>query len=163
MTSDLETAKVTNRFDNSFEVPLPPAEAWPILTNIGRIAPFMPGVELTEVVDERTYRGRISVRLGPTALVFSGVVTLEELDPVGHKARVKAQGNDAKEGGGANATASFRIEPAGNASKVLVRTDLVLSGAVAQYSLGMIQATATEVITQFAANLRGQIPRHRAA
>ena len=75
MTSDHETAKVTDRLDNSFEVPLPPAEAWPILLDIGRIAPFIPGVELTNVVDEKTYRGRISVRLGPTALVFSGVVT----------------------------------------------------------------------------------------
>jgi uncharacterized protein len=157
--------KVTDKLDNSFEVPLPPAEAWPILMDIGRIAPFIPGVELTDVVDEKTYRGRISVRLGPTALIFSGMVTLEELDPVGYKARVKAQGNDAKEGGGAIAAASFRIEPAGKGSKVLVHTDLVLSGAVAQYgrSTGMIQATATEIITQFAANLRGQIPRHRAA
>jgi uncharacterized protein len=93
------------------------------------------------------------------------VVTLEELDPVGHKARVRAKGNDAKEGGGANATASFGIEPAGNGSKVLVRTDLVLSGAVVQYGrgTGVIQATATEVTTRLAANLRGQIPRHRAA
>jgi carbon monoxide dehydrogenase subunit G len=54
MTSDHETAKVTDKLDNSFEVPLPPAEAWPILMDIGRIAPFIPGVELTDVVDEKT-------------------------------------------------------------------------------------------------------------
>ena len=50
-------------FDNSFEVPLPPAQAWAVLTDIRRIAPCMPGAELTDVVDERTYRGRIAVRL----------------------------------------------------------------------------------------------------
>jgi hypothetical protein len=94
--------------------------------DIGRIAPFIPGVELTDVVDEKTYRGRISVRLGPTALIFSGMVTLEELDPVGYKARVKAQGNDAKEGGGAIAAASFRIEPAGKGSLFLSFTKACL-------------------------------------
>jgi carbon monoxide dehydrogenase subunit G len=42
-------------FDNSFDVPLPPAEAWPVLMDIRRIAPCMPGAELTEVVDHKTY------------------------------------------------------------------------------------------------------------
>lgn len=48
---------------------------------------------------------------------------------VSHRARVKAQGTDAKDGG--TVTASFRLVPADGGSKVLVHTDLVLSGAVA--------------------------------
>jgi carbon monoxide dehydrogenase subunit G len=146
-------------FDNSFEVPLRPAEAWPLLMDIRRIAPCMPGAEVTEVVDERTYKGRIAVRLGPVALAFAGVVKLEELDGVNYKARVKAQGSDAKGRGAANASASFRLEPAGSGSKVLVHTDLSLSGAVAQYGrgAGIIQATAGQIMSQFAANLRAHI------
>jgi carbon monoxide dehydrogenase subunit G len=145
--------------DNSFEVPLRPAEAWPLLMDIRRIAPCMPGAEVTEVVDDQTYKGRIAVRLGPVALAFAGVVKFEELDSVNYKARVKAQGSDAKGRGAANATASFRLEPAGSGSKVLVHTDLVLSGAVAQYGrgVGIIQATAASIMTQFAANLKAQI------
>jgi uncharacterized protein len=86
---------------------------------------------------------------------------LEELDPVGHKARVIAQGTDAKDGGGAKATASFQLEPASDGSKVLVHTDLVLSGGAAQYGrgAGVIHMTAAKIITQFADNLRGQILR----
>jgi uncharacterized protein len=145
--------------DNSFEVPLCPAEAWPLLMDIRRIAPCMPGAEVTEVVDDQTYKGRIAVRLGPVALAFAGVVKFEELDSVNYKARVKAQGSDAKGRGAANATASFRLEPAGSGSKVLVHTDLVLSGAVAQYGrgVGIIQATAASIMTQFAANLKARI------
>ena len=146
-------------FDNSFEVPLPPAEAWPVLMDIRRIAPCMPGAELTEVVDDKTYKGKIAVRLGPVALSFAGVITFEELDNVNRRARVKAQGTDAKGRGGANATASFRLEPAAGGSKVLVHTDLALSGAVAQYGrgVGMIQATAAQIINQFAGNLKAQL------
>jgi carbon monoxide dehydrogenase subunit G len=146
-------------FDNSFEVPLPPAQAWPVLMDIKRIAPCMPGAELTEVMDDKTYKGKIGVRLGPVALTFAGTVTFEEIDNANHSARIKAQGTDAKGRGGANATASFRVEPAAGGSKVLVHTDLALSGSVAQYGrgVGMIQATAAQIINQFAGNLKAQL------
>jgi hypothetical protein len=146
-------------FDNSFEVPLPPAEAWAVLMDIQRIAPCMPGAQLTEVVDDKTYKGKIAVRLGPVSLAFAGTVVFEEIDDVNRRARVKAQGSDAKGRGGANATAAFRLEPAGAGSKVLVHTDLALSGSVAQYGrgVGMIQATAAQIMTQFANNLKAQL------
>ena len=59
-------------FDNAFEVPLPPAQAWPVLMDIRGIAPCMPGAKLTEVIDDKNYKGNISVRLGPVALTFAG-------------------------------------------------------------------------------------------
>ncbi len=146
-------------FDNAFEVPLAPAEAWTVLLDIPRIAPCMPGAELTEIVDPRNYKGKISVRLGPVALVFAGRVEFETIDDAAHTARVKAQGSDAKGRGAANATATFHLEPHGVGSKVLIHTDLMLSGAVAQYGrgIGMIQATAAQIIGQFAGNLRAQL------
>jgi carbon monoxide dehydrogenase subunit G len=127
--------------------------------DIQRIAPCMPGAQLTEVVDKSTYKGNIAVRLGPVALTFAGLVKFEDIDDANHTARVKAQGTDAKGRGGANAAASFRLEPSGTGSKVLVHTDLALSGAVAQYGrgVGMIQATAGQLMKQFAENLRKQI------
>ena len=152
-------------FDNSFEVPLPPAEAWPLLMDIQKIAPCMPGAELTDVVDDKTYKGKIAVRLGPVALAFAGVIKFEELDNVNRTARVTAQGSDAKGRGGANAAAAFRLEPAGAGSKVLVHTNLTLSGAVAQYGrgVGMIQATAAQIMGQFAKNLGAMAAERSAA
>src|SRR6202171_4411753 len=143
-------------FDNSFEVPLPPAQAWPVLMDIKRIAPCMPGAELTEVVDPTTYKGKISVRLGPVSLAFAGLVRFEEIDDQQHTARVKAQGTDAKGRGGANATASFRLEPTATGSKVMVHTDLTLSGLVAQYGrgVGVVQTTAGKLMQQFADALK---------
>ena len=148
-------------FDNSFEVPLPPAQAWPVLMDIKRIAPCMPGAQLTEVIDDTTYKGNISVRLGPVALTFAGTVKFEEIDNDNHKARVRAQGTDAKGRGAAQAMAAFRLEPAAGGCKVLVHTDLSLSGAVAQYGrgVGMIQATAAALIGQFANNLKAEIAK----
>jgi carbon monoxide dehydrogenase subunit G len=146
-------------FDNSFDVPLPPAQAWPVLMDIRGIAPCMPGAQLTEVIDPRTYKGQIAVRLGPVALTFAGTVKFEEIDEKNFRAQVKAQGNDAKGRGSAQAAATFRLEPAATGSKVRVHTDLTLSGAVAQYGrgAGMIQATAAALMNQFAANLKQQL------
>jgi carbon monoxide dehydrogenase subunit G len=146
-------------FDNSFDVPLPPARAWAVLMDIPRIAPCMPGAELSEVIDAQNYKGKIAVRLGPVALAFAGRVQIDSIDDANRSARVKAQGSDAKGRGAANATATFHIEPAGDGSRVLIHTDLMLSGAVAQYGrgVGMIQATAAQIIGQFAGNLRAQL------
>jgi uncharacterized protein len=148
-------------FDNSFEVPLPPAQAWPVLMDIRRMAPCMPGAELTDVVDDKTYKGKIGVRLGPVALTFAGTIKFEDIDNANHKARVRAQGSDDKGRGAAQAMATFGLEPTAGGSKVLVHTDLTLSGAVAQYGrgVGMIQATAAALITQFANNLKTELAR----
>jgi carbon monoxide dehydrogenase subunit G len=146
-------------FDNSFEVPLPVDDAWKVLMDIRRIAPCLPGAELTEVVDDRTYKGKVGVRLGPVSLAFAGTVKFEEIDDASHRAKVAAQGSDAKGRGAANATATFHLEPVSGGSKVLVHTNLTLSGAVAQYGrgVGIIQITAAQIITQFANNLKAQL------
>ncbi|MEE8445690.1 MAG: hypothetical protein V3S44_10095, partial [Alphaproteobacteria bacterium] len=38
-------------------MPVPVDQAWALLMDIERIAPCVPGAELTEVVDERSYKG----------------------------------------------------------------------------------------------------------
>jgi carbon monoxide dehydrogenase subunit G len=146
-------------FDNAFEVPVPVDEAWTILMDIERIAPCVPGAELTEVVDENTYKGKISVKLGPVALTFNGQTQFEEKDGDGHRARLKAQGTDAKGRGGAHANVSFHMEPSDTGSRVLIHTDLQLSGAVAQYGrgVGMVKDLAQQIIGQFAANLEKNV------
>lgn len=152
-------------FDNSFEVPLPPDQAWKILMDIERIAPCMPGAELTEIIDDKTFKGKVSVRLGPVALTFQGTATFEDIDDAVHTATVKAQGADAKGRGGANANVGFHLEPSDAGSSVKIHTDLQLSGSVAQYGrgAGMIQDLASQIIGQFANNLSKQIEADQSA
>jgi len=152
-------------FDNSFEVPLPPRDAWKVLMDVPRIAPCLPGAQLTEVVDEKTYKGKVSVKLGPVALTFAGTTQFEEIDEAGMKANLKANGNDQKGRGGANAKVNFHLEEAGSGTKVMVHTNLTLSGSVAQYgrAAGMIQGMAEALIGQFASSLKAQLAAESAA
>lgn len=146
-------------FDNEFEVPAPIDQAWDILMDIERIAPCVPGAELTEVVDEKTYKGKISVKLGPVALTFNGQTTFEELDVANYSAKLKAQGTDAKGRGGAHANVAFHMEPSDNGTKVIIATSLQLSGAVAQYGrgVGMVKDLSQQIIGQFAENLKKNV------
>lgn len=150
--------------NNSFDVPLPPAQAWNVLMDIPRIAPCMPGAELTGAVDKQTYNGKVSVKLGPVALAFAGQVKFTEIDEANLKARAKAQGKDSKGRGGANATVDFHIEQVAAGSRVVVKTNLSLSGAVAQYgrASGLIQDVASQLVGQFADALKAQLAAEKA-
>jgi carbon monoxide dehydrogenase subunit G len=150
---------------NSFEVPVPVDEAWKLLLDIKRIAPCMPGAELLEVVDPQTYKGKVSVRLGPVALAFVGTARFEEIDEAAHRARMKGQGSDAKGRGGASGIVTFALSPTAGGTKVDVNTNVNLSGSVAQYGrgTGMIQDVATQIIGQFANSLSAMIAHERTA
>jgi uncharacterized protein len=149
---------------NSFEVPITVDEAWKVLLDIKRIAPCMPGAELLEVIDPESYKGKVSVRLGPVALSFVGTARFEEIDEEGHRARVKGQGSDAKGRGGASGVVTFMLLPIEGGTRVDVDTNLNLSGSVAQYGrgAGMIQDVATQIIRQFATALQVMLEHDKA-
>lgn len=144
---------------NSFEIPLPPQQAWTVLMDIPRIAPCMPGAELVGQAPDGGYLGKVSVKLGPVALSFNGVAHFIERDEAAKVAKVKAQGSDQKGRGDASAVIEFRLSPAGQGSRVDISTDVTLSGLVAQYGrgAGLIQAVATKLVNQFASNLSSMI------
>jgi uncharacterized protein len=146
-------------FDNQLDLPLPLEQAWPLLLDIKRIAGCIPGAELTEVVDERTYKGRVAVKLGPVALSLAGEAKLDDIDPERHQARVSARGTDPKGRGSTDSTIRFRAEPAGDGTRVYIHSDVKLAGAIAQYGRGsgMIQGVAAQLIADFGKALKAQI------
>ena len=147
------------RIQNSFDVAVPVPQAWELLTDIEEIAPCMPGAELTEVLDGDAYRGNVTVRLGPVTLTFDGTARFDEMDSEAYQARVSAQGTDGKGRGGATADMTFRLEPTEQGTKVVIDTDLNLSGSVAQYGrgAGMINELANHLVGRFAESLHEKI------
>lgn len=147
------------KIQNSFDVAVPVSDAWELLTDIEGIAPCMPGAELTEVLEDNSYRGNVTVRLGPVTLTFDGTARFEEMDEGNHRARVSAQGSDKKGRGGATADITFCLEPKEQQTTVVIDTDLTLSGSVAQYGrgAGMINELASQLVGQFAESLHEKI------
>lgn len=147
------------QFTNAFEVSLPPADAWPMLLDVQGIVPCMPGAELIEMIDDKTFKGKISVRLGPVALTFICNAAFENVDADARRAQINATGADSKGRGNAAAVIDFRMQPSAIGTKVIIDTDVTLSGAVAQYGrgAGMMQSVANQIVSQFAKNLEARI------
>src|SRR5437868_1200748 len=135
------------QFENSFEVPLPPRDAWRTLLDIRKVAPCVPGASLTDVVDDKTFKGKVGVRLGPVSLSFNGTVTFEEVNAEAMFVRASARGADEKGRGGADAKVRFALEAIDGGTRVKVDTNLNLSGSVAQYgrASGIIRGVADQI------------------
>lgn len=153
------------QFSNSFDVSLPPDQAWAFLLDVESIVPCMPGAELLEKTDERHFKGKISVRLGPVALAFVCDAAFETVDDVNHEATVVSKGADTKGRGGAGATIRFKLSPKASGTTVAIDTDLAMTGAVAQYGrgAGMMQSVANQIILQFSRNLETRIAQLKQA
>ena len=150
---------MTIKIENSFLVPAALERAWEILTDVPRIAPCMPGAELTEVVDATTYKGQARVKIGPVQLLFSGEARLHDTDAVARVSRLSIRGNDTKGRGSVQSEMSFTLLPEGDQTRVNVATELAFTGSVAQYGRGasLIKEICNQFANQFAANLAAQI------
>lgn len=145
------------QIENEFQVAAPPDQLWDHLLDVERVAPCMPGAEVTEVVDERTWKGKVSVKLGPVSLAFAGTVTMEERDDVAHRVVLKAKGMEQKGKGAATATVTSWLEPASDATTVKMQADITLTGFVAQVSRGMLPDISARMTNEFAECLKASM------
>ncbi len=133
---------------NEFDVGVPVDQAWAVLTDLERIAPCMPGAQLTEVEGDE-YRGIVKVKVGPITAQYKGVATFTERDEASHRAVIDAQGRDTRGQGNANATITATLEAQGTGTRVKVHTDMKLTGKVAQFGRGAIQDVSATLLDQF--------------
>lgn len=145
------------KLEHTFEVPAPPEEVWDYLLDVERVAPCMPGAELTDVVDETTWKGKVNVRLGAVNLTYRGKVEIAEQDDDAHRVVLKATGQEMRGKGTASATVTSSLEQVGDGTRVDITTDMTLSGAAAQYGRGMIGDVSRKLTDQFADCLREQL------
>jgi uncharacterized protein len=147
------------QLNNEFVVNTPIDAAWLMLLNVERIAQCVPGGELLEKTDERSFKGRVSVKLGPMSFAFEGIAKFVEVEDAIRRARIEAQGSDKKGRGAVQAKVIVQLQPRDAATVVNIVTDLQLSGAVAQVgrASGLIEAVSRHLVEEFADNLNRQI------
>jgi carbon monoxide dehydrogenase subunit G len=148
--------------ENSFEVPAPLDVAWPYLLDVERVVVCMPGAELTETVDDRNWKGRVKVKLGPVSLAFAGKVTMTERDDDAHRVVLSGAGMEQRGKGRASVTVTTTAEETPNGTRISVVQELQVQGQVASMSRGMMQDVTSRLTKQFAecleANLQAEQP-----
>jgi len=142
---------------NEFTVNRPIDEAWPLITDLERIAPCLPGAELQEVEGE-TYRGVVKVKLGAISSQFKGEAHFVERDDERYRAVIKGAGRDTGGRGNASAEITAQAESLSPTStRVAVTTDLHITGKVAQFGRGIMADVSSKLMAQFADNLNQMI------
>jgi carbon monoxide dehydrogenase subunit G len=137
---------------HEFTVDVPVDRAWAVLTDIERIAPCMPGAELTGV-DSGTYHGLVKVKVGPISAQYKGTASFVEKDEAAHRVVLKAAGRDTRGQGNASATVTAVMTGQGDGTRVEIATDMTVSGRVAQFGRGVMADVTARLLQQFVDNL----------
>jgi uncharacterized protein len=152
------------KLEHSFQVNAPLETVWDRLIDVQKVAPCLPGAEITEAGDDGSYRGTFSVRLGPTTAVYRGELAMDEVDVAAHRVVMRASGQDKRGQGSAKASIVSRLAEAEGVTTVEVETDFTITGRLARFGRGgMIQDISNRLLKDFAECLQQKIEAPPAA
>ncbi len=125
--------------------------------DVPRVIPCMPGATLTETVDDSNWKAKLNVKLGPISLAFDTDVKREETDEAARRATLSAKARESRGRGAAQATIVSALSQLDGGTRVDVTTDLMLTGAVAQYGRGIVEDVSQQMVQSFANCLQAQL------
>jgi hypothetical protein len=141
----------------TFQVEAPVDAVWRFMLDPHQVVTCMPGAQLEEVVDDRTFLGSVKVKLGAINTSYKGRVQITEMDLQTHTVKLTAEG---RETGGGTAKGTLRSElrslPDGQ-TEVLAQASIDLTGRVMQMGRGMIQGVSHQLFQQFVASTRERL------
>jgi uncharacterized protein len=144
--------------DKTFVVRAPVARVWDFLTDPRRVARCMPGAAVTEQVDEKSYAGTLTVKVGPVTASYKGKMSFARLDAEARAAEIVASGQDVRGKGGASMRLSSRLsERAGEGTEVFASSEVNVTGILAQMGRGMIQDVGEQIFQKFTDAMRAEL------
>jgi uncharacterized protein len=144
------------KIEDQFRVDVPIDEAWKVLLDLERIAPCLPGAQLTEVEGDE-YRGTVKIKVGPITAQYKGVAKITEADEANHKVVLQAEGRDTRGQGNASAAVVATLVEEDGGTVVKIDTDLNITGKVAQFGRGVMADVSGKLLGQFADNLKKDV------
>jgi uncharacterized protein len=152
------------KLEQSFTVNAPVEQVWAALVDVERVAPCLPGAEITGQSPDGGYEGTFTVKLGPATASYRGSLKMESLDEDARVATMTAKGTDKRGQGGANASIVSTLRQDGEETVVEVVTDFVITGRLARFGRGgMIEDISKRLMRDFAGCLQTTVGREPAA
>lgn len=146
------------QIEKTFQVAEPIEQVWALLSDPQRVAVSVPGAKITEQVNETTYKGAISVKVGPSATDYKGEVQIVRLDAENHEIEILGKGQDTKGRGSASMKMTGRaraLETGG--TEVTSISELNVIGVVAQMGARVINEVSNVMFAQFIRNFETQL------
>lgn len=151
------------RIEKQFTIAAAPDAVWAFLTDPHRVARCLPGAAITEQIDERSYAGKMTLKVGPVSSSYKGKVVFARLDAASRTAELRATGQDVQGRGGADMTMTSTLAPEGAGTAVSVVSEVNVTGILAQFGRGMIQDVSDQMFGTFTANMRNELAPGTAA
>ena len=145
------------QLENSFQVSAPPDKVFAYLLDINKVVGCVPGAELTEVVDPTTFKGRVKVKVGPITVAYSGTARISSRDEASRSATLTAEGRETTGPGSAQASATMKVETAGEGSIVQIITEYQVRGRVANFGRGVMEDVSKRLIKDMASCIQANV------
>jgi carbon monoxide dehydrogenase subunit G len=146
------------KLEQSFTVAAPIEVVWDALVDVERVAPCLPGAEITGHGPDGSYEGNFTVKLGPTTASYRGSLKMDSLDEASRTATMHARGTDKRGQGGANASIVSTLREEGGETVVDVITDFTITGRLARFGRGgMIEDISRRMMRDFAQCLQATL------
>jgi len=146
------------KLEQTFKVEAPVDKVWEALIDVERVAPCLPGAEITESDESGTYKGNFTVKLGPTTAAYRGELRMESVDEASRTVTMKASGQDKRGQGGAKATIVSVMREEGGGTAVDTVTDFTITGRLARFGRGgMIKDISNKLLKDFSTCLTENI------
>ena len=144
--------------EKSFVVKAPADRVWEFLTDPYRVAKCLPGAAITEQLDDQTYAGTMTVKVGPVSASYKGQVRFERLDSDARVAELTGRGLDVRGKGGADMRMTSRLVERGpGETEVMVTSEVSVTGILAQFGRGMIQDVSDQMFEKFTEGMRAEL------
>lgn len=148
----------------SFVLKAPAPAVWAFLTDPTRVARCLPGAAITEKLDEQSYAGTITVKVGPVTANYKGKMRFERLDEAAGEADIAASGQETRGKGGADMRMKSRVVARSpEETEVTVISDVNVMGVLAQFGRGMIQDVSDQLFQKFTDGMRRELETAPAA
>ena len=145
------------QLENSFQVSAPPDKVFAYLLDINNVVGCVPGAELTEVVDASTFKGKVKVKVGPITVAYSGTARISSRDETSRTATLTAEGRETTGPGSAQASATMKVQTAGEGSLVEIVTEYQVRGRVANFGRGVMEDVSKRLIKDMASCIQTNV------
>lgn len=146
------------RIEKKFSVQEPIDKVWAFLSDPRKVVTCVPGAQITEQVDERTYKGAISVKVGPSVSDYKGEVQIVRLDPAAYEMELLGKGQDVRGKGSAHMKMTGKLSTlASGETEVISVSELNVVGILAQMGGRMINEVSNILFKQFTATFQQKL------
>jgi carbon monoxide dehydrogenase subunit G len=143
------------QIEKTFQIKEPLERVWALLSDPRRVATCVPGAKITEQIDEKKYKGTISVKVGPSATDYKGELEIVRLDAENHELEILGRGQDVRGRGSASMKMTVKARPLEQGgTEVTTVSEINVVGILAQMGARVINEVSNIIFAQFIQNFQ---------